>query len=313
MYKLPVLAGQPSLAANCTDRKLTTARTPEADKGPGWNNAACKSGCAHCKRFLAQALRQRPPDACQRVWSNMRLQPMTCTRWSNCKLVFRLVLALAGNIQSAIARVTIPSSWESALASSMSLQAITHNTAQRKTHASTVMSSKFVGTVMWAMNSSVTCATSCWHQRNWDAHACSARTTRSISKSWVKSLHSNKASKLSGRQGRELRALLLHSLPSFFGTVTVGTVCLGTKLETEAQHPSTTQSNHLIFRAIHLKHWLSVRSTRLRTLLRKERLAGRQPRCTGMVPNVAKGFTKMRGRKKINVFPLLFIWKYGKV
>ena len=131
MYKLPVLAGQPSLAANCTDRKLTTARTPEADKGPGWNNAACKSGCAHCKRFLAQALRQRPPDACQRVWSNMRLQPMTCTRWSNCKLVFRLVLALAGNIQSAIARVTIPSSWESALASSISLQAITqHGTTE---------------------------------------------------------------------------------------------------------------------------------------------------------------------------------------
>ena len=125
---------QPSLAANCTDRKLATARTPEADKGPGWNNAACKSGCAHCKRFLAQALRQRPPDACQRVWSNMRLQPMTCTRWSNCKLVFRLVLALAGNIQSAIARVTIPSSWESALASSMSLQAITHTTRHNGKH-----------------------------------------------------------------------------------------------------------------------------------------------------------------------------------
>ena len=62
---------------------------------------------------------------------------------NNCT-VFLLVLALAGNIQSAIARVTSPSSWESALACSMSWQAITLNTAKRKTHASTVMNVKQV-------------------------------------------------------------------------------------------------------------------------------------------------------------------------
>ena len=32
------------------------------------------------------------------------MRPMTCTRWSNCKLVLHLVLAFDGNIQSAMAR-----------------------------------------------------------------------------------------------------------------------------------------------------------------------------------------------------------------
>ena len=131
----------PSVAVDlqftCVARRSAHAYLSSSDRGQVLDKATDKSGCTHCKRCRAQALRQRPADACQRVCRSMRTEPTTCNKWSKSMLVAFFVLTPRGNAQFIMACVTRLSWCASSLANSGSSHAQHAIVTQRRTQVST--------------------------------------------------------------------------------------------------------------------------------------------------------------------------------